>query len=317
MDENDLARFLDGTLSEEERGNAVAHLADSDADAELLADAACVLRDLEGEHAAVADDAAGAGHPHDDGADTGRDPKVVPLRPPSTAARWRRAPARWLALAAVLAGVLLVPLALSRRGPADAGDFAALLSAREAGLPAGWTEQRPWRVTRGAGDPLTDQARAARLGALHLDLELAVAARDAEQAQLLAAQIVEMLGPVPASGPVVRTYREIGARAGQPRDGLADLLEDGRETVATFVDEDLFALGAWAEAARIAAQARDAAFFRARASQKVVDRAASLPSLDPETRATIDAIRAAAGHDQPDWPALAAHTRQLLGQIGG
>lgn len=318
MDENDLARFIDGTLSDEERAGAVAHLSASEADAELLADAAYLLRDLEAAEGAPAQGGAESGHPHTDDADTGRDPKVVPLRPPSTERRWRRAPARWLALAAVLAGVLLVPLALSRRGPADAGEFAALLASRQAGLPAGWTDERPWRVTRGgAGDPLTEEARAARLGALHVDLELAAAGRDAEQTQLLAAQIEQMLGAVPGSGTVVPTYRQIAARAGQPPENVEDLLEEGRETVAMFVDEELFRLGAWAEAARIAARSRDAAFFRARASRKMLDRAAEMPALDQESRASVEAIRAAAREDPPDWTALAAHTNQLLGQIGG
>src|SRR5687768_3625524 len=100
-------------MPEEERGSTVAHLSGSDADAGLLADAAYLLRELEAEEGVVViDDDDAAGHAHADDVDTGTDPKVVPLRPPSTRrTRPRRLPARWMALAAMVAGVLLVPLA--------------------------------------------------------------------------------------------------------------------------------------------------------------------------------------------------------------
>jgi hypothetical protein len=84
------------------------------------------------------------------------------------------------------------------------------------------------------------------------------------------------------------------------------------------VDEDHFALGAWAEAARIAVRQQDGAFFRARASRKMLDRAASLPSLDPEARTTVEAIRTATqAEGQPDWTSLQTHTDQLLRSLGG
>ncbi|HEY0019449.1 MAG TPA: hypothetical protein VGC13_24320 [Longimicrobium sp.] len=314
MDKNDLARFLDGGLPEEEHASAVAHLSASDEDAELLADAAAVLRDLEAEDGSViaprADDV--------DDADPDAETKIIPLRPPSTERTRRRLPTRWLALAAMVAGVVLVPLALSRSGggPGNPGQYAGLLANREAGLPPDWGNQSPWPVTRGGGTPVVDNARAAQLGALHVDLELAAAARQAEQTLLLAARIEAMLADVPAAGLVASTYREIGTRAGQPPQALAELLEDGRENVAMFVDEDHFALGAWAEAARLAAASRDAEFFAARASRKMLDRAGEM-SLDPEAASAVDAIRAAARRDgQPDWAVLEAQTKLLLGRLG-
>jgi hypothetical protein len=312
MDLNDLSRFADGRMPPSERESAIAHFAESDGDAELLGDVAYMLRDLEGQEGVVIDPPADA-----DDAET----KVIPLRPPSTARTRPRLPARWLAMAAMVAGVLLVPLALSRSGggPGDPGQYAALLERREAGLPADWMDIPRWPVTRGGGgDPMIDNARAARLGALQVDLELAVAARQADETRLLAAQIENMLGDVAAGGAVASTYRDIGAQAGEPPEAVAELLEEGRESVAMFVDEDHFALGAWTEAARIAVRQQDEAFFRARASRKMLDRAASLPSLDEEARSAVEAIRAALPREgQPDWTRLQTDTDQLLRSLGG
>ena len=237
--------------------------------------------------------------------------KVVPLRPPSTRrTRPRRLPTRWLALAAMVAGVLLVPLALSRSASRGTGDYAALLANREAGLPVDW-KQRYWRVTRGEA-VAADNARAAQLGALHTDLALAISGRQAEETDQLARQIEQQLSEVPGAGAVAGYYREIAAGAGGPKEELAQTLEDGRERVAESVGADYFSLGAWAEAAMIAAASRDAAFFRRRASRRMMDRAASIP----ETRATLQAIRTAARPDQPDWPVLESQTQDLLRQIG-
>lgn len=318
MDENDLARFLDGRMPDEERSSAVAHLSESDLDAELLADAAYLLRDLEGEGGVVVDNTPRAAHPHLDETDTGHDSRVVPLRPPSTARTWRRGPVRWLALAAVLAGV--VPVALSRsRGPDGPGEFAVLLANRSAGVPAGWTGSRPWGTTRGAGDVAEENALAARIGALNVDLDLAIAARQSELTDTLAGDIAYRLENASWTGPalIAGNYREIAERAGGPPAELAALLEEARERLPDVFDADHLNLGAWAEAARIAAASRDEAFFQARASRKMMDRAASLESLDEGARATVDVIRTEARADQPDWTVLATQTGALLGQIGG
>jgi hypothetical protein len=358
MDDNDRARFADGQMPEEERVATVAHIASSPEEAELLADVAYMLADLDPEGGVIADAPATAGERHANDEDTGTDPKVVPLRPPSaetrpprleaaattgvnqdavqppvsgraspgtdapvvplrppfTARTWRRAPARWVALAAVLAGVLLVPLALSRSASRDPGDFATLLANPQAGLPPAWDE-RPWSVTRGSGNDAADNARAARLGALQVDLEVAAAAGQSAAIVDISRDIVSWLDKMAGSGPLAAVYRDIAKRADQPAGTLSAPVADARETLVLFVDEDHFNLGAWAEAASIAAKRRDAEFFHARASRKLLDRAASLPSLDTETRATVRVIQAAAQADQPNWVALETQSTQLLKQI--
>lgn len=318
MDRNQLAALLDARLAEREREDALAHLSASDEDAEVFADAAAALRDLEAEDGiVVVDETADEEPPRVTEAEPAHDAKVLPLRPPSTRRAWRRPPARWVALAAVLVAALLV-LPSRFGGPGSSGDYAALLQNRQAGLPAGWIDEpAPWGGTRGANDPMIDNARAARLGALHVDLELAIAARQAEATSTRSQQIAFILDDVSTGGTVSPTYREIARRAGEPSESLAGLLADGRKSVAMFVDADYFALGAWAEAARIAARQGDAAFFRARDSRKMLDRAASLPSLDEQTQASVNALRAAGDADtDPDWVALEGHATQLLGHLG-
>jgi hypothetical protein len=254
--------------------------------------------------------------------ETGRDAGEAPGRPPSMErTRPRRSPARWLALAAVLAGVLLVPLALSRSGGDDAGsaDFAVLLANRQSGLPTGWAErQRPWSETRGGGVALIEDALAARLGALNTDLALAIQARQADETELLAAQIVARLdnSGISAVGVAAGPYREIQSRPGEAPETLAPLLKEGRTNIADFVGSDAFALGAWAEAARIAAHQQDAAFFRTRESRRMLERAAKLETLDESTRGSVEALRAASrGDAAPDWAALRTHADKLLSHL--
>lgn len=313
MDDNELARFLDRTLSEDERHSAVAHLSASDADAQLLADAAFVLRELDPDGGVIVDDDdnVDAVPRHAGDAGTGTGPKVVPLHPPSTRRGWRRAPARWLALAAMVAGVLLVPLALSRSGSAGSNDFAVLLERREAGIPVSWLDQPPpWGAKRGAGDPMTDDGRAARLGVLDTQLRLAIAGAQADETRLLAARTETLLADVTGGGPTAGYYRTIAERAGGSEEELAQTLKEGRQSVADLVGTDYFSLGAWGEAAQIAAASQDAAFFHRRASRKMMDRAALL--LDGEARVTLEAIRTAARSDQPDWTMLQSQTGELL-----
>jgi hypothetical protein len=238
---------------------------------------------------------------------------VTPLRPAERARRRSMPPVRWLALAAVLAAVALVPVLWSRRGTAEPGDpgrLAALIEDGAAGLPAGWIDTRPWGATRGPGDPLTPEARAVRLGVLLVDLEVAARARQGEAVRLLAAQILVLLEEVPASGPTADGYRAIREAGGaSPAE-----LEEGRDGVAGLVaDEELLSLGAWAEAARLAAARRDAEFFRTRETRAALDGAAELPLLSDDARAAVERIRRAArGGGAPDWSALRSDIDEIL-----
>lgn len=309
MDHNKMAALLEGRLPQPERDQAVAHLSAVDEDAEVFADAAAVLAELEAEDGVAAEASEDAEDP-----DTGRDASVVPLRPPSTERTRRRVPVRWLALAAVLAGMVLIPLAISRsRGPAGPGEYVAALTRPDAGVAEAWGHT--WPQTRGPGEVGADEALSARLGALNVDLELAMAARQAEPTARIARRIGSML-TWPGSGPAAFVYAEIASDSAASPDVLMRRLDTGRNAVGAYVNEESFSLGAWAEAARIAAASRDAAFFRSRASRRAADRAAALDSMDEPTRGAIETIRAAGeGEGEPDWPRVAKAADDVLGHL--
>lgn len=330
MDDNDKARFLESTMPEEERGRAVAHLSASDEDAEVVGDAAYLLRELEAEDGvAVAGDgadgtladadAAGAVPPAAPDRPAGADAvpgdggaKVIPLRPPSTRRARRRVSPQWLALAAVLAGVLLVlPRALSRGGDPESPDQWASLLGNPDSLSTGWLDRERWSRLRGEGEVSTDEARAARLGAWLLDLQLAVEGRQAEQTRRAAGHVEALLADVAGAGAVMRTYDAVQARAGAPPGELTELLEEGYEAVILFVDAEYFAAGAWTEAAQIAVASRDEAFFRSRATRRALDRISNL-TMPAEGHAALQRIRSASGGDAPlDWDALGGATAAL------
>jgi len=197
------------------------------------------------------------------------------------------------------------------RGPAGAGDpgrYAALLGAR--GIPAGW-DASPWTATRAADAPLAPRARAVRVGARITDLEAAAAARDAAGTRQAAADVAALLGSLPAAGPAASLYDEVRRRAGEPAGALAPVLARGRGSAARLAGEDGVALGAWAEAARLAAARRDAAFFRSRETRAALDRAARAGALPGEARAAVERLRRAGG-GEPDWPALQRDATALL-----
>jgi hypothetical protein len=233
----------------------------------------------------------------------------------------RRGPraARWAALAAVLAGAVLVPLL--RLGSAvsyDPASVAARLSPAAARLPAEWTERMPWGTVRGADGPsLTDEARSARLGARLVDLEVAVRSGDHAAAAQEARRVRALLGDVPGGGILSPTYASIEAKAGEPADSLRPLLKEGREGIAQLVEKDYLEAAAWAEGARLAAAAHDAAFFRGSKAPKALERSAALPGLSETGRATVERVRAALpGEKAPDWTALGQGLDDLLGALG-
>ena len=292
-----LAALLDGRLDERRRAEAVARLASSDAELEVFVDALAVMREME------AGDAA-------DG--------VVPLRPPARKPWWRRPGGHWAAVAAVLVGLALLPVLWTRsQGPdvRDPGSYAALLEDRGAGIPAGW-DRSPWGTTRGPGDPLTEQARAVRVGAGVTDLEVAVASRDPRAAEI-AAEIDALLGGVPGGSGAAMYYREIGRRAGGGQDQLRPLMMEGRRAAAALLGDSLVAVGAWAEAARLAAARRDEEFFRSPGTRAILAQIEAMADLPSPARATAGRIQSAVAVDgAPDWAGLERDAAELLAALG-
>ena len=246
------------------------------------------------------------------------EPGVIPLRRPEP--RPRRLSPQWVALAAVLAGVMLLPFAWRTmqggavRYPSQA---VAMLENPAAGLPADWVNQTPpWGQTRGGGDSAADQARSVRLGMNMVQLELAIRARNAAETELLADRAALLLGNVTAGGLVTPALRQIKEQAGGDPSALLPQVEEANETAASLLEGDWFSLGAWAEAARLAAARQEVGFFREARTRGTLDRAEELVGDNEEARTAITSIRASLEGDAPDWARLVPAVNQLLAEIG-
>lgn len=299
IDPERLAALIDGRLDPHEREALLAQIAaSSDEDVEVFADALAVTRELEG-------------------STEGREATTLAEARARRRMRWRR-PAGLLAIAAVLVTVFVLPR-WQRTGGEDARDpgrFVGALAQADRGLPVDWDTQ-PWGVTRGAADMLSPEARALRVGARMTDLELAARAADPRTAEL-AASIVALLEEIPGAAPAATEYRALmSVDSGSSREQLTRLAERARRTASSFVDRDYLELGAWLEAARLAAAARDTAFFDSRTSRDVLDHARELRGLPPPARAALDSLSAVGrGRDALDWSALGRTLTSLLGALG-
>lgn len=244
-------------------------------------------------------------------------PGVLPLRRPARPARVLNP--RWAALAAVLAGVALIPFAWrgTQGGAVRVPSHAvAMLENQSAGLPEGWDNSRPWSNTRG-GEVTTDTGLAVRTGAYMVDIDLAVRAGDAETTRLLAQRVAINLAEANTAGTMAaRPFNELAARAGAPAAELLPLVKEAAGAAADAVDGNLYALGAWAEAARLAANRRDAAFFREGRSRRTLDRAKELVGNNAEAQIAITAIGASLEPNTPRWPELRKAIEDLLAAIG-
>lgn len=296
-----LAALLDNRLDGAERDALLAHLADSDDDLALFAEAAAIQRELEAE-----DEAEAAG------------PAVLPLRPAVPVRRG--VDRRLLALAAVLAGVALLPLAwrASRAGPVQEPSQAVAMMQDPAGrLPDGWVDRPAWSGTRsGSGDSQSEAVRSVRFGARMVDLEVAIRSGDAGTTAVLATRVAEELRSASASGIFAADFDALTRQAGAPPAELLPLLERGSENAALAVEADWFALGAWTEAARLAAHREDAVFFREGRSRRTLARAAKLVGDDEAARSAVAEIRAALASDTPAWPELKAALNRLMYAVG-
>jgi hypothetical protein len=233
---------------------------------------------------------------------------TAPARP----ARWFSRPRarQFIGAAASLTivGALSLWWAAQQRRQGDPiGSVVAQLSTPDAGLPPGWNE-RAWSVVRGSVAPLTPSARAARIGALSVDLDLALGANDTASS-VLAREIGRLLQYVPGSAPAALLYEELARATAAPDGRTSGLHEDALRSAAAILDSSFLALGAWAEAAHVAGLRRDAAFFR-----EDPEREATFP---PQHQADVGRIRTLAGEPTVDWEGLVLAIRQLLAAASG
>ena len=298
-DDETLAALLDGRLTGEARAEALSRLAASGEDYDVFGDTAAVLHEIEaGEtEATVAPGDAGT--------------RVIPL-----ASRARPAMRRWLAAAAVLAAVALGATLIGRgaRASVTPTDVAARLASADAGLPPGWTERTAWSASRGNGAG-TQPADAVRAGALFVDLAVAVQARDVEATRTLAASVGRFDPGTGRGGALDR----LATQAGAPPASLTPLVDEAAERVAARLrHDDAMAAGAWTEAARLAADRRDAAFFRGSSTRAGLRSATRAAGEDADARRAMGRVREALDRPgTPDWSALAPALDDLLRVLAG
>ncbi|MFL5542245.1 MAG: hypothetical protein ACJ8J0_24875 [Longimicrobiaceae bacterium] len=348
-----VAAFLDGRLDERERAEMLARLAADDEAYAHFAATAAILREAEEAVAAekaaeleeedgyvdapaekgifagmrsaeppprAGTEAANAADPTDsrDTADAARasagsDDGVIRLHP--------RKPApvlRWLALAAGIVGLALVGRALWPRASSAAGPMRLAMRLEHAGqgLPtADWNLSPPWTPSRGDELPrdLSEEEKAveaARAGALLVDLSVAVRGKDAKATRRFARQIAKRYDPQGQNGEL----KEVVDGAGGAPERLEPYVEQATDRIAGRLRREPLELGAWTEAARLAAERHDSTFFRDPQTGPTLDR---LAAAKPSARAEVERVRGLLGEsNRPQhWGDLADALEALLGKI--
>lgn len=279
VDPEALAALLDGTLPAHERDEVLERLARSPGDYEAFVEAASVLRDLEDESGAAPVPAAPPPPP------STASPPVREIRP---ARRGLPGAKLWLPLAAVLAGVLVVPRLLADPAPLELLDGRTLVptpgDGSLAALGQEWS-QPGWSVKRGSGRSLVEQHRDFRIGVRLAELDVAFEARDAQAVRRVEPELISLLSQVEASGLVLDEYRQIRERASRqgPGGGEEERARALANLSAFLQDSPWFGLGIWLEQARLAALANQPRFFTASASgalEKLTDRVAGQQGED-------------------------------------
>jgi hypothetical protein len=293
VDAERLAKLLDGRSTGAERDELLAELERNPDAREVLGDAAAALVELEQDSVP----ASGAA-------------KVVPIdekRP------------RWIgreiviAIAAVL--VIAAALQVSKRAR-DRNELprvdrlVALIPATAASPATDW-RIHPWREFRGAGQPLTPRGRAMRVGALIADLE-ALATRGDSSATAIASQVAVLLDEYPGGSSVGDAYRSLAdtqsVRAPARRTEAAAAAE-------TLVGRTDLRLGAWLEAARIAAATGDTAFFSRSDTTAAVRAALFAAGNDSGLRRSVTALSTALNTSPRDLRRISTALDTVLGEF--
>jgi hypothetical protein len=235
------------------------------------------------------------------------DADVRPFRRAAAPSRWRNG--RVMLLAASLAGVAFLPWAVARSRGGAVEPYALVRQLDVEGAVARPTD--PWAVTRGSGAVMSERGRAVRLGARLVDLELAIAAGDSGMRRSTALSIDTLAhADPPLTGAPAELYQAIAA--GDVADRAAR--REGWEALSELAGEQATRLGAWLEAARVAAARQDAEFFRSRATRGVLDDAVA--AKDEDERTAMVRVRTAVASGSPEWASLATALEEALRVAG-
>jgi hypothetical protein len=274
IDDETLAEFLDGTLSQERRRVVLRELATNPQRyADLLA---------------VAPIAAEA-----------RTAEDLTLGPRAAGRSWLDVAkiAVPLLAAACIAAVVALP-----RGGAHTADIVALMQrerittvtgagALERALGPGWDEPG-WSTFRGTGSGGGSSGVAVRLGARFAQLEFAASAHDSLATTTTVARLTGLLGELSGAGPVTAKLHTTAAMENASRAAL------GRQMRELTVLPAAFDAGAWLETARLATLSDDTQFF----------------ARDGDGIAILQAIVRALNRNPPtaEWPEIAARLTRIV-----
>ncbi len=180
-------------------------------------------------------------------------------------------------------------------------------------VPQSLTTRAPGDASRGNGAGVTERdARAVRAGWMLVDLSVAAQAGDAAQTRLLARRMSDLF--TPGAGPGT-PLEQIEARAGAPGDSLAPLLQQATDQLARLGREAL-EVGAWAEAALLAAHGHNAAFFEDGAGETMLRRAEGMARGDQGAEAAVARVRGALpAQGPPRWEPLRESLDALLDEL--
>ncbi len=301
-DNERLAELLEGRLEGPERDELLAYLANADEDFHVFARTAAVLREMEEEE--------GVPHPPL----TPPVPEVTPPparepSPPSVRAGWRRWRASRVIVPPVLAGLVVLAMVVSRAGSVAGVSPVRLAAALGAeSLPGGLS-------TVGGGSRGGAEYPAAEAGALLVDLAVSIQAGDSGTTATRAQQVYTRFDNRAVPGSPIRQIVEGPA---QPPTVLLPLVDQETELLSARSDafRDSLQLGAWTQAARIAAARQDTEFFQGRTTRAMLRRAARTTRDDPAARQAVESLRTALAADGArDWPAVRQRLDAVMSAI--
>ena len=201
----------------------------------------------------------------------------------------RRRMPRWVYASAAIAAAAVITVLVTRQGRQEDAYALASAIAESAPLPT----EPMWSVTRGTGTEGSARAHSTRVGALLVDLAIAVRRRDPATTNIAGSIAAELdqIGGSAGVGARLRTAADTGALATRGDDVLSIALEGSR-----FADEAYVRAGAWLEAARIANSARDASFFGRYPARASLEDLLRRTDLDAGRRAAIESVIARAAN---------------------
>lgn len=270
-----LAAFLDGKLDESARERMLARLAESADDLAVVADAAVALASTESTERVYA---------------------------PVPGARLRPVPNRWVFVglaAAVLVSVVGVWEFTSVGRSSHEKPVIVELASSIAPFsrPSSWSDDA-WAVTRGPYDGGSEPVRAARIGALLVDVGVALSIADTSQAHLVA-ELARLLEAYPAGSAAAAAARNLRTTGNQQAD--MSPFTDVVSASLGLATPDALNTGAALEAARLAALTHDSQFFRNGAALNTLSAAARHDSTAAQTRDELLRLRHDAARGSVDW----------------